>query len=78
MWQRSLGILGVLFRSWTVFFALLVLSVGLCASLKRFALELGPSDLDFARPDSPRDALDVVFGGRNGVICEVSGERTMH
>ena len=50
------------------FCALLVLSVGLFASLERFALELGPSDLDFAPPDSPRDALDVVFGGPNGLI----------
>ena len=58
------------------FFALLVLSIGLFASLERFALELGPSDLDFARPDSPRDTLDVVFGGRNGVICKISGECT--
>ena len=58
------------------FFAFLVVSVGLVASLERFALELGPSDLDFARPDPPRGALDVVFGARIGVICEVSGERT--
>ena len=29
----------------------------------------------FARPDSPRDALDVVFGGRNETICKISGER---
>ena len=76
MRQRGLGILGVFFRSWTVFFALLVLSVGLLASLERFVLELGPSDLDFARPDSPQDALDVVFGGRNGVIWKISGECT--
>ena len=53
-----------------------MLSVGLFASLERFALELGPSDLDFAPPDSPRDALDVVFGGRNGVICKNSDECT--
>ena len=66
----------MLFRSWTFFFALLVLSVGFCASHEHFALELGPSDLDFARLDSPRDGLDVVFGSRNGVICKVSGERT--
>ena len=58
------------------FCALLLLSVGLVASLERFVLELGPSDLDFARLDSPRDGLDVVFGSRNGVICKVSGERT--
>ena len=51
------------------FFALLVLSVGLFASLERFTLEFGPSD-------SPRDALDVVFGGRNGVIWKISGECT--
>ena len=53
-----------------------MLSVGFFASLERFALELGPSDLDFARPNSPRDALDVVFGGRNGLICKNSGECT--
>ena len=58
------------------FGALLELSVGLFASVERFVLELGPSDLDFARLDSPRDGLDVVFGSRNGVICKVSGERT--
>ena len=58
------------------FCALLMLSVSLFAALKRFALELGPSDLDFAPPDSPRDALDVVFGGRNGVICKNSDECT--
>ena len=51
-----------------------MLSVGLFAALERFALELGPSDLDFAAPDSPRDALDVVFGGRNGLICKNSDE----
>ena len=45
-----------------------MLSVGLFASLERFALVLGPSDLDFVPPDSPRDALDVVFGGPNGLI----------
>ena len=76
MGQWGFGILGVLFRSWTVFFALLVLSVCFGASNERFAFKLGPSDLDFARPDSPRDSLDVVFGGRNGVICQHSGERT--
>ena len=65
--------LSELFR---LFGALLGVSVGLLASLERFVLELGPSDLDFARPDSPRDGLDVVFGSRNGVICKVSGERT--
>ena len=58
------------------FCAPLVLSVGLFASLERFALELGPSDLDFAPPDSPRNALDVVFGGRNGLICKSSDECT--
>ena len=63
------------FRSWTVLLGRLALSVGLFASCERFALELGPSDLDFARLDSPRDGLDVVFGSRNGVICKVSGER---
>ena len=58
------------------FFALLVLSVDLFASLERFALEFGQSDLDFARPDCPRDALDVVFGGRNAIICKNSSKRT--
>ena len=58
------------------FFALLVLSIGLFASLERFALELGPSDLDFAPPDSPRNALDVVFGSRNGLVCKSSDECT--
>ena len=52
------------------------LSVGFVASLERFALELGPSDLDFAPPDSPRDAVDVVFGGRNGLICKNFDECT--
>ena len=51
-----------------------MLSVGFFASLERFALALGPSDLDFAPPDSPRDALDVVFGGRNGLMCKNSDE----
>ena len=52
------------------------LSVGFVACLERFALELGPSDLEFAPPDSPRDALDVVFGGPNGLICKSSDECT--
>ena len=54
------------------FFALLALSVDLFAPLERFALKFGPPDLDFARPGSPRDALDVVFGGPNGLICKTS------
>ena len=52
------------------------LSVGFFASLQRLALKLTPSDLDFARPDSPRDALDVVFGAPNGLICKSSDECT--
>ena len=39
-------------------------------------LELGLSDLDFARPDGPWDALDVFFGSSNGVICKNYRERT--
>ena len=46
----------LVWRSRSVFFA----------SCEHFALELGPSDLDFARLDSPRDGLDVVFGSRTG------------
>ena len=53
-----------------------MLSIGLFAFLERFALDLGPSDLDFAPPDSPREALDVVFGGPNGLICKSSDECT--
>ena len=53
------------------FLARLSLSVGLFASLERFAVELVPSELDFARPDPLRDALDVLFGDRNGVFARV-------
>ena len=60
--QQDWGPRPVFFRSWTVLLARLALSVGLFASCERFALELGLSDLDFARLDSPRDGLDVVFG----------------
>ena len=74
--QQDFGHPACFFRSWTVLLARLALSVGLFASCERFALELGLSDLDFARLDSPRDGLDVVFGSRNGLICKVSGERT--
>ena len=70
------GVPACFFRSWTALLARLALSVGLVASCERFALELGLSDLDFARLGSPRDGLDVVFGSRNGVICKVSGEHT--
>ena len=58
------------------FCALLMLSVSFFAALKCFALDFGPSDLDFAPPDSPRDALDVVFGSRNELICKNSDECT--
>ena len=58
------------------FFALLGLSVGLSASLERFAFQLGLSGIDFARPDLPREALDIVFGSRKGVIRKISGKRT--
>ena len=50
------------------------LSVGFLASLERLALKLTPSDLDLAPLDSPRDALDVAFGGHNGLICKNSDE----
>ena len=53
-----------------------MLSVSLFASLERFAFKLGPSDLDFAPPDTPRDALDVVFRSPNGLICKSSDECT--
>ena len=74
--QRDFGHPACFLQSWTALLARLALSVGLFASSERFALELGLSVLDFARLDSPRDGLDVGFGSRNGLICEVSGERT--
>ena len=52
------------------------LSVDLLASLECFALDLGPSDPDFARRGSPQDALGIIFGGRNEVICKISAECT--
>ena len=70
--QRGFGALALFFRPGAIFFALLVLSVGLFASLERFVLDLGPSGLDVAPPDSPWDALDVVFGGPSGLICKIS------
>ena len=52
------------------------LSVDLLASLECFAFDLGPSDPDFARRGSSQDALGIVFGGRNGLICKNSDECT--
>ena len=52
------------------------LSVDLLVPLQCFAFDLGPSDPDFARRGSPQDALGIVFGGRNGVICKLSAECT--
>ena len=74
--QRWFGSPHAIFSLLPCFFALLVLSVDLFVSLERFALELGPSDLDFACPDCPRSALVVVLGSQNGVIWKASGECT--
>ena len=58
------------------FGARLGLSVDFWGALECFVFALGPSDSDFVRRGSPQDALSIVFGGRNGVICKISGECT--
>ena len=48
------------------FGALLELSLGLFASVERFVLELGPSDLDFARRNSPRTPWTLFLEAEKG------------
>ena len=52
------------------------LSVDFLASLECFAFDHDSSDPDFARRGSPQDALGIVLGGRNEVICKIPGECT--
>ena len=71
--RPAFAALGELFR---LFGVLLGVSVDFLAPLEHFAFEFGLSEPDFARRDSPQDALGIVFGGGNRVIFEIFAECT--